>query len=63
LFKNSQIVAPAECPAEAGPLSISPPQGESMPCPLPLGEGLGEGLQRYAAQFSLLNWTAKAPEG
>ena len=25
------------------PLSISPPEGESTPCPLPLGEGLGEG--------------------
>jgi hypothetical protein len=25
------------------PLSISPPEGESTPCPLPPGEGLGEG--------------------
>ena len=56
LFKNSQIVAPAEGPEEAGPLSISPPEGESIPCPLPLGEGLGEGLQRYAERKGFRGW-------
>jgi len=24
-----------------------------MPCPLPLGEGLGEGLQRYVEDFAI----------
>jgi hypothetical protein len=26
-------------------------------------KGLRGGVHRYAAQFCLLNWTAKAPEG